>query len=260
MREDRGAQYADDRNLAARQHLWAISRREPGFDLFGWVLGLAGIEHGGTQRVLDVGCGNGAYERALAVRGHRGPSVAVDLSAGMLTHVPDVARAQADVQCLPFCSDTFDVALAPHMLYHVADIEAAAAECRRVLRPPGRFVAVTNGGANLGELRALIERAVGEGWSMERPSEHRFSLENGAGLLRRAFGSVTRVDAPAGEIFVTDADALAGYVASVADLYGPQIGAPWADVVGSVRDHAAARIAAEGALRVTSSVGAFVCR
>ena len=259
MPEDHGAQYADDRNLAARQHLWATSRREPGFDLFGWVLGLAGIGLGGTQRVLDVGCGNGAYERALATRGHRGPSIAIDLSAGMLAHVGDMASAQADVQRLPFVSDTFDVVLAPHMLYHVADIEAAAAECRRVLRPAGRFVAVTNGGANLAELRTLIESAVGGGWRMERPSEYRFSLENGAGLLRGAFGSVRRVDAPAGEVSVTDADAVAGYVASVADLYEPQVGVPWADVVGSVRDRAAARITAEGALRLTSSVGAFVC-
>jgi SAM-dependent methyltransferase len=260
MPQDCGTQYADDRNLAARQRLWAASRREPGFDLFGWVLGLAGVERDGTQRVLDVGCGNGAYERALAAGGHRGPTVAVDLSAGMLAHVPGVARAQADVQQLPFRSDTFDVVLAPHMLYHVADIETAAGECRRVLGPVGVFVTVTNGQANLAELRTLIESAVGGGWRMERPSEFRFSMENGADPLRSAFESVTRVDAPAGGILVTDSDALAAYVASVADIYEPQIGGAWVDVVGSVRDHAAARIATEGALRLTSSVGAFVCR
>jgi SAM-dependent methyltransferase len=259
MPEDHGAQYADDRNLAARQRLWAISPREPGFDLFGWVLGLADIDPGGTQRVLDVGCGNGAYERALAARGHRGPVVAVDLSAGMLAHVPGAASAQADVQQLPFLTDRFDVVLAPHMLYHVADIEAAAAECRRVLHPSGRFVAVTNGDANLAELRTLIEGAAGGGWRMERPSDRRFSMENGASRLQSAFASVTRVDAPAGEILVTDPDALAGYVASVRDLYEPQIAGSWADVVGSVRDSATAHIAAKGALRFTSSVGAFVC-
>ena len=49
-------QYATDVNLAARQRLWAISRREPDFDLFTWVL--QWVE---GDRVLDVGCGNGAY-------------------------------------------------------------------------------------------------------------------------------------------------------------------------------------------------------
>ena len=54
-------QYATDRNLASRQRLWWTGRRVPEFDLFSWVLDLAGITQGSTQSVLDVGCGNGAY-------------------------------------------------------------------------------------------------------------------------------------------------------------------------------------------------------
>ena len=37
------SQYATDRNLASRQRLWSTSRRVPEFDLFAWVLDLAGI-------------------------------------------------------------------------------------------------------------------------------------------------------------------------------------------------------------------------
>ena len=48
-------QYADDRNLSARQRLWDL--QNPRFDLFGWTLDLAGVHTG--QVVLDVGCGNG---------------------------------------------------------------------------------------------------------------------------------------------------------------------------------------------------------
>jgi SAM-dependent methyltransferase len=69
-------QYATDCNLAARQRLWSTSRREPSFDLFAWVIDVAGIDS---------------------------------------------------------------------MLYHVPDVRAAAREIRRVLRPDGLFVAVTNG-------------------------------------------------------------------------------------------------------------------
>ena len=60
------------------------------------------------------------------------------------------------------------------MLYHVPDIALAAAEARRVLRPGGVFVAVTNGRAHLAELRTLVEAAVGTGWRMEAPAATAF--------------------------------------------------------------------------------------
>jgi SAM-dependent methyltransferase len=115
-------QYATDENLALRQRLWATSRREPALDLFAWVLALSGLDAGGSQHVLDIGCGNGSYEAALADRAHAGGRVALDLSAGMLAVVTGAARVQADAQALPFAPGAFDVVLAPHMLYHVPDV------------------------------------------------------------------------------------------------------------------------------------------
>lgn len=52
-------QYADDRNLHARQRFW--QRQDPYFDDVGWVLDLAGLSPG--MRMLDAGCGNGLYLR-----------------------------------------------------------------------------------------------------------------------------------------------------------------------------------------------------
>jgi SAM-dependent methyltransferase len=60
-------QYADDRNLRARQRLWRY--QDPYFDVVAWVLDLAGLSPG--LRVLDAGCGNGEYLRALAERAVR---------------------------------------------------------------------------------------------------------------------------------------------------------------------------------------------
>jgi cyclopropane fatty-acyl-phospholipid synthase-like methyltransferase len=86
-------QYADDRNLRARQRLW--QHQSPFFDIAGWVLNLAGLTPG--LRVLDAGCGNGEYLRALA--GHPVQAAGCDLSMGMLrsasqprTRLPSSAR------------------------------------------------------------------------------------------------------------------------------------------------------------------------
>lgn len=253
-------QYATDGNLAARQRLWATSRREPAFDLYSWVLDLVGIDAGDTRRVLDVGCGNGAYERELVERGHTGLRVAVDLSAGMLLQVAHAARVHADVQRLPLGAGTFDIVLAPHMLYHVPDVERAAHELHRVVHAGGVLVAVTNGFDNLRELRELAETAVGGGWRMVRPADRHFKLENGGDVLSRAFGSVERVDCPPSHVLITDVDTVAGYVASIADHYEDEVDAPWADVVERVRERAGATMAAAGELRLTSAAGAFVCR
>ncbi len=114
MTQNPPTQYATDANLAKRQRLWTESRRDPDFDLYPWVLDLAGVHDGDTRTVLDVGCGNGVYERLLRTRGHVGPRVAVDLSGGMLSLVTDAARVNADVQSLPFADDAFDVVLAAH--------------------------------------------------------------------------------------------------------------------------------------------------
>jgi SAM-dependent methyltransferase len=254
------SQYATDRNLASRQRLWSTSRRVPEFDLFSWVLDLAGITQGQTQSILDVGCGNGSYERALVSRRHSGLRVAIDLSAGMLPLVTDATVVLADVQALPFSGACFDLVLAPHMLYHVPDIDIAAREIRRVLRPDGLFVAVTNSVSNLQELRALAEAAVGTDWRMLRPSDQRFSMENGGELLSPAFDSVVRVDCPRSDLVVTDVDALAEYVASVADHYEAQIDVPWTEVVSRVRDLASAAVATQGALKFSTGAGAFICR
>ena len=118
------SQYADDRNLGARQRLWATQR--PYFDLAAWVLDLAAVAPGHV--VLDVGCGNGVYLRAMRDRGVS--AFGFDLSFGMLESArPHALLANVDVMAIVAPADAFDVVLAPHMLYHVPDRERAGARC-----------------------------------------------------------------------------------------------------------------------------------
>lgn len=247
---DIGTQYADDRNLAARQRLWQTVRREEPFELFPWVLDLCELH--GDERILDLGCGNQGYEAALRARSHRGQVVALDLSHGMRPAV------QADAQALPFPDDRFDVVLAPHMLYHVPDIGLAAREARRVPRPGGTFVAVTNGERSLPELFALVEEAAGPGLTLRGRFAQRSSLENGPQQLAAAFEHID-VRSHAAVVTIDDVEVVAGYVGSVADLYATAT-VPRGAVVDRVRADVATIIERDGALRLTTSGGAIVCR
>jgi cyclopropane fatty-acyl-phospholipid synthase-like methyltransferase len=70
---------------------------DPEFDIAGWVLDLAGVMPG--MRVLDAGCGNGMYLRALRER--QVNAVGCDLSPGMLRQAEHPALVNADVTAFP---------------------------------------------------------------------------------------------------------------------------------------------------------------
>lgn len=250
------AQYADDRNLRARQRFWRQQR--PPFDHTGWVMDLAGLSPG--MRVLDAGCGNGLYLRELRDRQVR--AVGCDLSLGMLRASDHPARLNADITALPLRDGAVEVALAIHMLYHVPDRAAAIRELRRVVAPGGVCIAVTNGGAHTKALRAMIERAVRRetpGWQM-RSATHAFTAENAAAQLGVAFGTVTCVRPVNPPVIITDAAAAADYVASLADHYRDETARRWDEVTADVRAQVQAVIDAEGAFVTSGDLAAFICR
>jgi SAM-dependent methyltransferase len=126
--------YPNSRNLNSRASIYEF--QHPREDFFERVLGLA--DWPANAKVLDVGCGPGHY--LSRVRG-----VGVDLSEGMAreaaVHAPTLV---GDVCALPVASGSIDRLLAPHMLYHAPDLDQGAAELRRVLRPGGIALVVTN--------------------------------------------------------------------------------------------------------------------
>jgi len=241
----------------ARQTLWARSPKDRPFDFHGWVLELAGVSPG--DRVLEVGCGNGAYLRRVPA------AIGMDLSMGMLAASRANgagALACGDAQRIPFADGAFDVVLAPHMLYHVPDRRMAARELRRVLRDGGVCVAATNGQENHAQMTALVADIVGHGWSWRRPSDLEFSMENGAEQLRAGFDVVETLYADASTFLVDDADLFAAYIASIGDHYEDEVSAwiTWDEVVEKCRRRVRTTIERDGCFTISTSVGAFVCR
>jgi SAM-dependent methyltransferase len=220
----RDVQYRTDTNLAARQSIYAYQR--PRLNLPALVLRLAGLRGGET--VADVGCGNGAYLAELARRGHTGPVLGLDLSAGMLGaargRVPRARLAVADAAALPVRDHTSDLTLAMHMLYHVKEPPAAVRELRRITNPGGRVLVALNGEDHHRELRELIATALRDFTDGKPPGPWRLSLDEGEELLAREFRSVTRHDF-AGELAIPGPRPVEDYVRSMGvtqDLPDPE--------------------------------------
>jgi len=157
-------------------------------------------------RLLDVGCGAG--EMAQRIRQELGADVvALDSSQRMvdLTRERGIEAVLGDVQALPFADEEFDCVVAGWVLYHVVDRETAIAECSRVLRRGGRFVAPTLDDDNLSDL-----------WDfLESPSDRNltFSSTNGAEQLEPFFAQIEARQAHGVVVFPTP-DEMRAYVAA----------------------------------------------
>lgn len=198
-------QYADSSKLAARARLHQeFSVGEPWFP---WVMDRLPLKSG--DHVLDIGCGPAWFWAAS--QGHF-PAVHLtlaDQSEGMVKEAVErcaplgfasVSGQQADVAALPFADQSFDVVIAMHMLYHVADQEKAVAEMHRVLRPGGTLAVTTNG---VGDLKQLYALSTAFGAAPVNPAAVAFGFDKAESLLARKFGNLTKAVAPGG-LHVTD--------------------------------------------------------
>jgi ubiquinone/menaquinone biosynthesis C-methylase UbiE len=92
------------------------------------------------KRVLEVGCGTGLVLEPLSRMASK--AVGIDISPGMLAKATarglDVREACAT--SIPFPDASFDCVVSFKVLAHVEAIQAALAECTRVLAPGGHLV------------------------------------------------------------------------------------------------------------------------
>jgi ubiquinone/menaquinone biosynthesis C-methylase UbiE len=100
------------------------------------------------QRVLEVGCGQGADLSQFALAGARTSGCDLtrkhcDISRAFVTTLGGhAAIAQAEAGALPYRSDSFDLVYAFGVLLLVEDLDTAIAELHRVLKPGGTVIAM----------------------------------------------------------------------------------------------------------------------
>ncbi len=125
--------------------------------------------------VADIGAGTGQFAAALSDWFGVG-IVAVEPSAAMRAHIParpGIRVLAGDATALPLPDDSADGAWLSLVIHHISDLEAAAREIRRVLRP-GAPVLIRQGfTGRVGRNEFVrwfpeIERAVGTFPSVEQ--------------------------------------------------------------------------------------------
>jgi len=96
-----------------------------------------------SARILEVGCGDGAFTRSLAE--YSSAITAVDISHGQIEQnaraYPEISFLQHDVSArFPFDDDAFDVIWCSEVLEHLFDPNFALREIHRVMAPGGRLL------------------------------------------------------------------------------------------------------------------------
>jgi SAM-dependent methyltransferase len=237
-------QYADGSTLDTRSSLYEW--QEPRHDLVATVVAQL---RAGDGPVVDVGCGRGQYLTAVRTAGF--PAIGLDLSAGM---GPTVV---GDATALPFADHVAGAALALHMLYHLPDPADGLRELRRVTRPGGRIVVLTNGFEHLQPYRDLVSEAADVDDGVAWPGLT-FSLEHHE-LVESVLGPVDLVELN-GTVTLDAVEPLVAYAESSRHFYEGQSARPWHDIIRRFEELARARLQRDGRIVLPTRSGLFVRR
>jgi SAM-dependent methyltransferase len=140
---------------------------------------LAAVEVQTTDKVLDIGCGNGESTRQTARLASEGSAFGIDLSSRMIAQAREFARREGvhnavfehgDVQAYPFDDNAHDVCISRFGAMFFADREAAFANFGRSIKHDGRLGLVAWRSPTENEWFRCVFRALSAGRELATPA------------------------------------------------------------------------------------------
>lgn len=126
-----------------------------------------GRKPGHWEHALEIGAGTGYFSLNLMLGEVIERLTATDIAPGMLEALREnadrlgleVETVRTEAEQLPFADASFDLVLGHAVLHHIPDLERAAAEFQRVLKPGGTVVFCGEPSANGDRIAAWPKRA-----------------------------------------------------------------------------------------------------
>jgi trans-aconitate 2-methyltransferase len=189
---------------------WDARRYDQVDSLQKWIADkhLANLELDGTERVLDIGCGEGKVTAEVAQRLAHGSVLGIDPSTRMISFArshfpkdqhPNLGFEVADARTLPY-RNAFDLVISFNALHWVHDQDAALRGIRTALRASGRtFLQFVPQGSRKCLEDVIEETCRSERWvryfdERHRPPYVHFTPEEYAQLAERSGLRVERLE------------------------------------------------------------------
>ena len=214
---------------------------------------------GPGTRVLDVGCGAGAFAARAARRG--AAVCAIDITPAFVelasARVPNADIRLGDMQALPWEDAGFDLVTGFNTFFYAEDVVAALREAARVLRPGGRVAATGFGRGDRGDsavLFAFIAEHLPAGLLDEEDAPSLESRLEAAGLTVELAEYRDNVETYADVAELTRGLLAAGPLRKLVRILGEE---KLADLVG---DAYTGRVLPDGSLRLTDEYRLVIAR
>jgi len=186
---------------------------------------ISALQLGGTESVLDIGCGDGKVTAEIARQVPKGSVVGIDSSPAMIelssttypkAEYPNLGFRLLDAGVLDY-EETFDIVFSNAVLHWVEDHEAVLEGIYRALKPGGKMLLQMGGEGNavdiLGVMHHFMRRQEWRDYFKDFRFPYTFhSADTYQKLLAKAGYSTSKAALIAKDMVHPDAEAFKGWI------------------------------------------------